>query len=66
MVKPHNHPIKKKSSKIGIYYGSPRPKKRWINDISKYCRLNWQKETQNRMGWKCVKEAFMLQWIDNG
>jgi len=38
---------------------------RWIDEIIKVAGIGWMKIAEDRTLWKYLREAFILQWIDN-
>lgn len=40
--------------------------KRWADDIRIIVGKNWMRTAQNRKYWSILKEAYTVQWMNNG
>ena len=43
-----------------------RPQKRWLHDIKKVAGRYWVNNTQYRIAWKTLGEAYVQEWMNNG
>ena len=43
-----------------------RPQNRWLDDIKKVAGRHWIQNTQNRIAWKTLGEAYVQEWMNNG